>query len=103
VVARVGAWDLPNIVEPAVAGVPAVGVDHSRLLGNTPAEVAVEKAGIIKAGSVAVLAQQEVEVSEVLRGRAAEVGATVAREGIEFGVAQRTPGVGGQLLSVTGL
>jgi dihydrofolate synthase/folylpolyglutamate synthase len=98
-----GTWDVTNVVESAVAVVTPVGVDHSRLLGNTPAEVAVEKAGIIKSGSVAVLAQQDVEVAEVLLRRVAEVGATVAREGIEFGVSQRTPGVGGQLITVTGL
>jgi dihydrofolate synthase/folylpolyglutamate synthase len=98
-----GTWDVTNIVEAAVAVVTPVGVDHSRLLGDTPAEVAVEKAGIIKPGSVAVLAQQELEVAEVLLRRVAEVGATVAREGIEFGVSQRAPGVGGQLITVSGL
>jgi dihydrofolate synthase / folylpolyglutamate synthase len=98
-----GTWDVTNVVEAAVAVVTPVGVDHARLLGNTPAEVAVEKAGIIKAGSIAVLAQQEVEVAEVLLRRAVEVGATVAREGIEFGVSQRAPGVGGQLVSISGL
>jgi dihydrofolate synthase / folylpolyglutamate synthase len=98
-----GTWDVTNIVHAAVAVVTPVGVDHSRLLGNTPAEVAVEKAGIIKSGSVAVLAQQDVEVAEVLLRRAVEVGATIAREGLEFGVAQRSPGVGGQLVTLSGL
>ncbi len=98
-----GTWDVTNVVEAAVAVVTPVGVDHSRLLGDTPAEIAVEKAGIIKVGSVAVLAQQEVEVAEVLMRRAVEVGATVAREGIEFGVSRRAPGVGGQLVSVSGM
>ena len=81
-----GTWDVTNVADAAVAVVTPVGVDHARLLGNTPAEVAVEKAGIIKAGSVAILAQQEVDVAEVLLRRVVEVGATVAREGIEFGV-----------------
>ena len=98
-----GTWDVTNVVDAAVAVVTPVGVDHARLLGDTPAEVAVEKAGIIKPGSIAVLAQQEVEVAEVLLRRVAEVGATVAREGIEFGVSSRAPGVGGQLISVSGL
>ena len=52
---------------------------------------------------MAVLAQQEVEAAEVLLRRAAEVGATVAREGLEFGVTSRTPGVGGQVLTLRGL
>ena len=61
-------------------------------LGDTPAEIAVEKAGIIKPGSVAVLAEQTPEVAEVLLARVAEVGATVVREGMDFGVVARTPG-----------
>jgi dihydrofolate synthase/folylpolyglutamate synthase len=80
-----------------------VAVDHTRYLGSSPVEIAVEKAGIIKEGAVAVLAQQEPDVAEVLLARAAEVGATVAREGLEFGVVARTPAVGGQVLSLQGL
>ena len=98
-----GTWDATNVADGAVAVVTPVGVDHSRLLGDTPAEIAVEKAGIIKPGSFAVLAQQEVEVAEVLLRRVVEVGATVAREGLEFGVSRRLPGVGGQLISISGL
>ncbi|MEJ7628954.1 MAG: folylpolyglutamate synthase/dihydrofolate synthase family protein [Nocardioidaceae bacterium] len=98
-----GTWDVTNIADAAVAVVTPVGVDHAHLLGGTPGEIAVEKAGIIKAGSVAVIAQQEVEVAEVLLRRVAEVGATVAREGLEFGVVQRSPGIGGQLVTLSGL
>ena len=50
-----------------------------------------EKSGIIKAGSFAVMAQQRWSVAEVLLSRAAEVGATVAREGLEFGIARANP------------
>jgi dihydrofolate synthase/folylpolyglutamate synthase len=50
-----------------------------------------------------VLARQTPEVAEVLLRRAAEVGASVAREGMEFGVVSRVPGVGGQMLSLQGL
>jgi len=52
---------------------------------------------------VAVLAQQPIEAAEVLLRRVAEVGATVAREGLEFGVVSRELAVGGQLLGVRGL
>jgi dihydrofolate synthase / folylpolyglutamate synthase len=50
-----------------------------------------------------VLAEQTPEVAAVLLERAAEAGATIAREGIEFGVASRTPAVGGQVVSLQGL
>jgi dihydrofolate synthase/folylpolyglutamate synthase len=73
------------------------------MLGETPEEIAVEKGGIIKPGGIAVLAQQPVEAAMVLLRRAAEVGATVSREGIEFGVLERNLAVGGQHLTLRGL
>jgi dihydrofolate synthase/folylpolyglutamate synthase len=98
-----GSWDATNVADAAVAVVLPVAVDHARYLGDTPADIAVEKAGIIKPGSVAVLAQQQVEVAEILIRRAVEVGATVVREVVEFGVVSRTPAVGGQVVSLQGL
>ena len=52
---------------------------------------------------MAVLAQQPVEAAEVLLRHAARTGASVAREGIEFGVLQRDVAVGGQRLVLRGL
>ncbi len=98
-----GAWDATNVADAAVAVVLPIAVDHAKYLGDTPAEIAVEKAGIIKPGSVAVLAEQTPEVAEVLLAQVAEVGATLVREGMEFGVIARTPAVGGQVLSLQGL
>lgn len=98
-----GTWDATNVADAAVAVVLPVAVDHERYLGDDPVQIAVEKAGIIKPGATAVLAQQSAEVAEVLLRRAAEVGATVAREGLEFGVVSRVPAVGGQLLALQGL
>ena len=56
-------------------------------------DIAREKAGIIKPGAIAVVAQQELAAAEVLLERAVEVDAVVAREGLEFGVvgARRWP------------
>jgi len=98
-----GSWDATNVADGAVAVVLPIAVDHARYLGGTPAEIAVEKAGIIKPGAVAVLAEQQPDVAEVLLARALEVGATVVREGVDFGVADRSPAVGGQLISLQGL
>ncbi len=98
-----GTWDATNVADGSVAVVTPVGLDHMPLLGTTVEEIAAEKAGIIKPGAVVVLAQQEVEAAEVLLRRATEVGATVAREGIEFGVLQRELAVGGQLVRLQGL
>ena len=98
-----GSWDATNVVDADVAVVMPVAIDHAKYLGDDAATIAVEKAGIIKAGSIAILAEQTPEVAAVLLERAAEVGATVAREGMEFGVVSRTPAVGGQMLTLQGL
>jgi dihydrofolate synthase/folylpolyglutamate synthase len=98
-----GAWDNTNVADGAVAVVTPISIDHSRYLGNTVEAIAADKAAIIKPGAIAVLAQQPLEAAEVLLRRAAEVGATVAREGLEFGVTSRELAVGGQLVSIRGL
>ncbi len=98
-----GSWDATNVLDGQVAVVTPVAVDHVQFLGSDPATIAREKAGIIKPGAVAVLAQQPLDVAEVLLARAGEAGATVAREGLEFGVLSRSVAVGGQLLTLQGL
>src|ERR1700684_138540 len=98
-----GRLDCTNVADGAVAVITPVALDHTRLLGSTVEEIAGEKAGIIKPGAVAVLAQQPVEAAEVLLRYAVEVGATVAREGVEFGVLSREPAIGGQQLVLRGL
>lgn len=98
-----GSWDTTNVADGRVAVVTPVSLDHTRILGETVAEIAADKAGIIKPGSVAVLAAQPPDAAEALLRRAAEVDATVAREGSEFGVARRSVAVGGQVLALQGL
>jgi dihydrofolate synthase/folylpolyglutamate synthase len=80
-----------------------IGLDHTEYLGNTITEIAKTKAGIIKEQGFVVLAQQEPEAAVELLRRAAEVGADVAREGLEYSIDSRAIAVGGQLISVTGL
>jgi dihydrofolate synthase / folylpolyglutamate synthase len=98
-----GRWDATNVADGAVAVVGPIAMDHMQYLGDTIEEIAGEKAGIIKPGAVAILAQQQVAAAEVLLARAASVGASVAREGIEFGVLSREMAVGGQQLVLQGL
>ncbi|MFA1547779.1 folylpolyglutamate synthase/dihydrofolate synthase family protein [Actinomadura chokoriensis] len=98
-----GAWDATNVADGVVAVITPIGLDHTRYLGDTLEEIAGEKAGIIKTGAVAVLAQQPVEAAEVLLRRVAEIGATAAREGIEYGVLGRDVAFGGQQLRLQGL
>jgi dihydrofolate synthase / folylpolyglutamate synthase len=98
-----GRLDCTNVADGVVAVVTPISIDHTRLLGSTVEEIAAEKAGIIKPGAVAVLAQQPLPAAEVLLRHAVEVGATVAREGVEFGVLSREQAVGGQQMALRGL
>ncbi|MDN7123185.1 bifunctional folylpolyglutamate synthase/dihydrofolate synthase [Nocardioides sp. ChNu-153] len=97
-----GSWDATNVADGDVAVVLPVSLDHAAYLGGTPVAIAEEKAGIIKPGSVVVLAAQEQDVAEVLLARALEVGARVVAEGVDFGVVDRAPAVGGQVVTLRG-
>jgi dihydrofolate synthase/folylpolyglutamate synthase len=98
-----GTWDATNVIDARVAVVTPIDLDHTNRLGDTPEQIAREKSGIIKPGATVVLAQQPVEAAAVVLRRASEVDATVAREGLEFGVLARDVAVGGQLLTLRGL
>ena len=98
-----GSWDATNVVHAKVAVVTPIALDHQRFLGSSVEDIATEKGGIIKAGSVVVSALQEPEVAEILVERASEVGATPAFEGNEFGILRREVAVGGQQLAIRGL
>ena len=93
-----GEWDATNVVDADVSVIMPIGFDHMEYLGNTLREIASTKAGIIKEGGFVVLAQQEPEAAKELIRKAAEVGADVVREGVEFSVLSRAVAVGGQLL-----
>ncbi|HKA68557.1 MAG TPA: folylpolyglutamate synthase/dihydrofolate synthase family protein [Actinomycetes bacterium] len=98
-----GRWDATNAADAQVAIVTPIDLDHVNYLGDTLEEIAAEKAGIIKPGSVVVLAQQRLPAAEVLLRAAAAADATVARETVEFGVLHRELAMGGQVLSLQGL
>ena len=97
-----GTWDATNVADADVAVITPIDLDHTHLLGTSIAEIAREKAGIIKPGAHAILAGQSVEAAQVLLERCAEVGALPQREGIDFGVLDRQLAVGGQVIRVNG-
>jgi dihydrofolate synthase / folylpolyglutamate synthase len=98
-----GTWDATNVVDAQVAVLTPIAVDHVKYLGQTPAVIAQEKVGVIKSGATVVAAAQTPEVTQVILERCAEVGATLVREGLEFGVTNRVPAVGGQMIGLQGL
>jgi dihydrofolate synthase/folylpolyglutamate synthase len=98
-----GEWDATNVVDADVAVIMPIGLDHTEYLGDTLTKIAATKAGIIKEGTFVVLAQQEPEAAVELLKKAAEMGADIAREGLEYSIDSRALAVGGQLISVTGV
>jgi len=68
-----GRLDSTNIVTPMVSVITPIAMDHSQWLGETIAQIAAEKAGILKAGVPAVSADQTPEAREVIVSRAREM------------------------------
>ncbi|WP_031466695.1 bifunctional tetrahydrofolate synthase/dihydrofolate synthase [Sciscionella sediminilitoris] len=98
-----GRLDSTNIADGQVATITPVGIDHVEYLGSDLAGIAAEKAGIIKEGATVILAEQEPEAARAILEKVAEMDATVARQGSEFGVLQRDVAIGGQRLLLQGL
>ncbi|MBU3751048.1 MAG: bifunctional folylpolyglutamate synthase/dihydrofolate synthase, partial [Mycobacterium sp.] len=110
-----GRWDATNVIDAPVAVITPIGLDHTDYLGETIAEIAGEKAGIIGAGGtpdggtqggaepVAVIGRQPPDAMAVLMARAVRVDAAVARADSEFAVLSRQVAVGGQVLELQGL
>lgn len=74
-----GRWDATSVVEPAVAVITGVALDHTEHLGGTREEIAADKAHIIKSGSVSILGPGTIGVERILGKRIAEVGAPTMR------------------------
>ena len=94
-----GTWDATNLVHGEVAVINRVDLDHPEL-GDTPAAVATEKAGIIKPGAIVVSQEQAADVLAVIQERAAANDARLLVAGRDFGVERRRQAVGGQLLDL---
>jgi dihydrofolate synthase/folylpolyglutamate synthase len=98
-----GAEDATNVIDAGVAVILPIGLDHTEWLGDTIEEIAWAKAGIIHKGATVISALQAEDAMRPLLERTAEMAATLAREGSEFGVLERVQAVGGQQLTLQGL
>src|ERR1700676_4330757 len=77
-----GRLDAVNVVDPEVAVVTSIGLDHQEYLGNTLEAIAREKAGIFRTGRTAVIGGRE--PSPVLESIAGAMGAPLKRLAIEY-------------------
>jgi dihydrofolate synthase/folylpolyglutamate synthase len=74
-----GRLDATNVVEPVISVITSLSYDHMALLGNTLAEIAAEKAGIVKPGVPVVLGPQQEEARQVVERIAGERGARLVQ------------------------
>ena len=72
-----GRLDSTNVITPDVSVITNISLDHTALLGSTPAEIAAEKAGIIKPGVPAVIGEADDNTRAVFAAKAAEAGASL--------------------------
>ena len=76
-----GRLDATNVVAPVLTVITPVSVDHTQYLGNTLAQIAGEKAGILKRGVPCVVGPQPDEAFQVIEARAARLGAPLLVHG----------------------
>src|SRR5712664_1154621 len=70
-----GRLDATNVIEPRVSVITDISLDHQKFLGDTVAEIAVEKAGIIRPGGVVVTLPQQPQANDVIGRTIMELGA----------------------------
>lgn len=80
-----GELDATNIVSPAVTVITSIGLDHCEMLGNSLAEIAAAKAGILKPGVPVVMGRLPPEAEAVVRQRAEQLGCKVVSVREVFG------------------
>lgn len=74
-----GRLDATNVVQPLVAGVSGIGIDHTEWLGTTREAIAPEKAGIFKAATPAVIGEPDAGIREILASEGRRRGAAPIR------------------------
>ncbi len=92
-----GRYDSVNVVTPLVSAITPISYDHTGILGNTLAEIAANKAGIVKRGVPVVVAPQWMEAEAEIRREAEQVGAAMYRA--ELGGLRRVLPVAGDPLN----
>ena len=96
-VGLLGRWDATNVVDAQVAVITNIEFDHTDFAGPTRADIAREKAGIIKPGSAVVLGETDPELLEIFT---AEGGATLLLRGDDFDCVENNLAVGGRVLDI---
>ena len=72
-----GRLDSTNVIKPELSVITNISLDHVNMLGNTLAEIAVEKAGIIKPNTPVVIGETQPETRDVFIAKAKECNAPI--------------------------
>jgi dihydrofolate synthase/folylpolyglutamate synthase len=97
-----GKFDATSVITPLVAIITTIGLDHTDVLGNTVAEIAAEKCGIIKPGITVVVSPQPPEAAEVIEKTCAERGARLITVGKDVSWRSLGSDLNGQRFRVVG-
>jgi dihydrofolate synthase/folylpolyglutamate synthase len=79
-----GRLDTTNVITPVLSVITPISLDHTAVLGDTIAEIAHNKAGILKPGVPAVIAPQSDDAMSVIQDVAGEVGAPLSVAGRDW-------------------
>ena len=79
-----GLHDSTNLFSPLAVICPSIGLDHKAVLGNTHAEIATEKAGVLKNGASFIYATDRTDVRDVFKQKANEEGSKTYELGKDF-------------------
>ena len=75
-----GRFDATNVItRPTLTAITPISIDHTHFLGDTIADIAFEKAGILKSGVPCVVGPQTIDAANVIAARAEEIGAPLVR------------------------
>ena len=96
-----GRWDSTNVLESAVQVICPISFDHEQWLGPTLAEIAREKAGIIRPGATVICGSQALEALAVIREVCRQKDANLRLLGQDINISDQKMAVGGQMFTVS--
>jgi dihydrofolate synthase/folylpolyglutamate synthase len=98
-----GRLDATNVIQPLVSVITNIGLEHTNILGETLVEIAIEKAGIIKANSILVTATSNHQVFDVFKERTNEIGTRIVHVGRDITYHRMSFNLSGQRFRANGI
>jgi dihydrofolate synthase / folylpolyglutamate synthase len=96
-----GRFDSTNVIFPILSIITNIGLDHTGILGSTHAEIAFEKAGIIKPGTSIITAVKQEEAKKVIENKAHEMKAPMYALDSHFSIGDHHSTSAGEIFSQT--